>query len=573
MQKQPRHKRWSCRSRLLPLLAVLAGVCSFYGELRLFAAAAEAPSSEPPVAREAAQSVSPASNTAADVVADLKSNEQKEREAGAAAPAKKKPQLRQPGPSQQRGKINSSSESETQQLSQGAHVPSPQRPEKQGEASLEGSFPPVELPSAPQDVPAPTMQEASAAAPQSSEVFPSQPQPSPSTRAGDNLLEEFLTRGGPSETDTQFSLRQPASLDAWAIGRAAAAAAAAGIPHLLIGVVLADGSVWGVDDLRGGIESALRSSSMLQQSLAMTDLQQQLMLLNQQQMLLDPYQTQLQQPYYYGSPQREYTDPYWNQWPTYPYRRRLQTTEGGRYGLQALSPAASAAASGRLLSLMQQRRLQEQLLQQQLLQQHCVATAGPAGAASCVAARGNRASAAASLVLPVVGWQPFRRPGSYQVHVRALDGGFEAVEVSAEELSRLLQGAQLPLQLDPSSEQRKPPQFGSSNVNPRQGKEVALPSLTSSGDANQKPNGDRTDASSPSQRRQPPLAMAIPLSDQRIATHLATCVMPACETYPPPPVLQTPSLGGSRQASPAGMGLPLEASPNNDNPRGRGEPL
>ncbi|KAL8429631.1 hypothetical protein ACSSS7_006470 [Eimeria intestinalis] len=542
-------------TKLVLPLVVVVGLCCLYAErLRLFADAAEAPTSEPPPSREPAEAVSAAPNTTADGVPDLKSNEQNNPQAGATAPAKKKPQLRQPGPSQQRGKSSPSSpQNEIQQLSQETRDPSPHQPEQQADFPLEANTSPVEIPSASPVAAPPGMQETPAAAtPQGSETVPSQAQSLPSTRTADNLLEELLTRRGPGEPpNRQSSLRQPASLDAWAIGRAAAAAAAAGIPHLLIGVVLADGSVWGVDDLRGGIDSALRSSSMLQQSLAVTNLQQQLMLLDQQQMLLDPYQTQ---PYYYGSPQQDYPDPYWNQWPPYPYRRRLQNFEGGRYGLQSqLSPAVSTAAPGRLLRpLMQQRRLQEQLLQQQLLQQHCLATAGPAGAASCVAAVGNRTAAAANLVLPVVGWQPSRLSGSYQVHVRGVEGGLEAVEVSAEELSRLLQGAQLPLQLAS--------QEGG----------AGMPSAASSAEANLKPTGGTTDASSSSQRRQQHLAMAVPLSDPRIATHLATCVMPGCETYPPPPVLQTHSAEGAGQASLAGRGLSLVASANNDNPRERG---
>ncbi|KAL8455212.1 hypothetical protein Emag_000957 [Eimeria magna] len=560
MQRKPRHRRCSYLSRPFLLLAVVAGVCCLLGELRLFVGAGEAASSEQPAARDAAVSILPPPNTAADEVSELKSTDQNERQAGAATPAKKKPQLRQPGPSQQRGKQSTLLQSESHQLSQETHDPSTQQLEKQGESSMEGSLSHVELASAPQAASSPTIQEASALAPQGSDSFSSQPQFSPSTGVtGPNLLGELLSRGrGPREPGNQSSLREPASLDAWAIGRAAAAAAAAGIPHLLIGVVLADGSVWGVEDLRGGIESALRSSSMLQQSLAVTDLQQQLMLLNQQQqMLLDPYQMPLPPPYYYGPPQQEYADPYWNQWPPYPYRRRLQTTGGGRHGLHAVSTAASAAASGGLLSqLMQQRRLQEQLLQQQLNQQHCLATAGPAGAASCIAAGGNRTSvAAASLVLPVVGWQPSRHAGSYQVHVRAVDGGLEAVEVSAEEMSRLLQGAQLPLQ------------FAS------EGGRAGRPLSASSEDVNPRENGDRADASSSSQRRQQPLAMAVPLSDPRIASHLATCVMPACESYPPPPVLQSPSLESARQASLAGRILPLGASANNDAPRERRAPF
>ncbi|XP_026193825.1 uncharacterized protein LOC34620673 [Cyclospora cayetanensis] len=47
------------------------------------------------------------------------------------------------------------------------------------------------------------------------------------------------------------------------VERAAAAAAAAGSPHLLIGLVLADGSVWGIDDLRAGFQEALQQSSLL----------------------------------------------------------------------------------------------------------------------------------------------------------------------------------------------------------------------------------------------------------------------------------------------------------------------
>ncbi|KAL8445338.1 hypothetical protein Emed_005680 [Eimeria media] len=494
MQKKPKHnKRGPCLSSLFLLLSLLTVLFYLFSENTLYTKAAEINFNESIAdVRETTEIITPASSiTNRDEPTDPKNPEPNERQtataaaggaaagaaAGAGAAAKKKPQLRQPGPSQQRGKQGSSSSSNNQQLPPDL---SPQRNATQGDTSLNNSLSSINLS-------LPSLSQASAA--RSNEAFPSQPQfPPPAGAAGGvNILDELMTRGGGAgETETpQASLRPPTSLDAFAIGRAAAAAAAAGIPHLLIGVVLADGSVWGVDDLRGGIESALRSSSMLQQSLAVTDLQQQLMMLNQQQqMLMEPFQPQLPlqpQPYYYPPPPpppQEYGDPYWNQWPPYPYRRRLQNLEGGRQGLHAASPGVSAAASGRLLNpMMQQRRLQQQLLQQQQqqlqqqqqqqlqlqqqqqlqlqqqqqqqlqLQQHCLATAGPAGAASCITAGGSRAASVnSSLVLPVVGWQPSRQAGSYQVHVRGVEGGLEAVEVSAAEMSRLLQGAQLPLQ-------------------------------------------------------------------------------------------------------------------------------
>lgn len=265
------------------------------------------------------------------------------------------------------------------------------------------------------------------------------------------------------------------AFDSWAIGNAAAAAAAAGIPHILIGVVLADGSVWGIDDLRGSLVHALHSSALLQQSSLSTGAlqQQQITLLPQHQLLREMQ----------GQPADSFEN-----------RRRLHSVES-QATQNPLSRGVSASPSfeqvnlsvlypGQLhqqqhmqqqpqqqhLLLLQQRRrlLQQQLLmqqqqrrlqQQRQKQQRCLALAGPHDMHKCIAGEGANATVAVAalatehgrLAAPAGNWRVSRQQVSYVLDVTTAEGGTEEVEVTPEELSRLLKGAQLMLEPETST--------------------------------------------------------------------------------------------------------------------------
>lgn len=398
----------------------------------------------------------------------------------------------------------------------------------------------------------------------SDKIFPASESPAGEKSFASQQYEQSLpwrgTQGGPesssltvgalegTEAAPLVQLQGPSnSLETWAISRAATIAAAAGLPHLLIGVVLADGSVWGIDDLRGELLQALQYSSLLQQSLTMSELQQQQLLLDQQQMLqLQRAQQHLQQqqelqqlqqqqlqqqpsfPMLQQQPQQE------GQW-TEMYSalpRRLQQNAAAGSPFPSLNPGVSQAASvglgsgstradpTLLLPHRLQQRLQQQLLQVQ--QQRCPAGSPPG---SCAAVGGEAdAAGAVHQMLPILNWRLSRQVVSYRVSVSTPDGGFHEVEVTPEEMGRLLQGAQLLLEFESATE---------SHVKTHAG--VGHPTYASDGAAQAKKEAElkdgareeqqppkRTDFPSPvqDQHPQPSLPMAIPLSDQRGTTYI-----------------------------------------------------
>ncbi|CDJ39385.1 hypothetical protein, conserved [Eimeria tenella] len=106
----------------------------------------------------------------------------------------------------------------------------------------------------------------------------------------ENLLVE---RRAPASAADQI-LQQRAAAAAAAV----AAAAAAGYPHVLIGVVLADGSVWGVDDLREGLLQSRQQTFLLQEQHPLNEQRQQQQQHQRQQNLqlrLQQHQRQLLQ--------------------------------------------------------------------------------------------------------------------------------------------------------------------------------------------------------------------------------------------------------------------------------------
>lgn len=372
--------------------------------------------------------------------------------------------------------------------------------------------------------------------------------------------------GGTQEAPLIDPQGPPTSMEAWAISRAAAAAAAAGLPHLLIGVVLADGSVWGIDDLRGEMLQALQYSSLLQQSLAMSELQQQQLLLDQQQLLQfqqlqrqqlqqqqlqqlqQLQQQQMQQP---PSPsmlqqQLQQDGGAWNDlYSGVPRRLQQQATAGARLppmnaGLSQPAPVGLGATGMRIdptlfFAQQLQQKLQQQLPQQQLPQQQqspqqlppthqqrCPAGSSADSSGVCSVGAGEGTAAADHHVLPILNWRLSRQVVSYQVSVATPDGGFEEVEVTPEEMSRLLQGAQLLLEFDSASEHNGKA-HASVNNHPIFSSDGVSEANTSGSFKDGRRDGQEpkeTDYTGSVQQPQPSLAMAIPLPEQRNAPFL-----------------------------------------------------